>query len=100
MLAEQVLKHRCAGAGRVDGLGDLRELLRVAEEHEVASGRAHGERVGERELARFVDEQIVERAVELRARKEPGGPRHEAGVVIEDVVDLGGVVDVGLGELG
>ena len=56
---------------RVHALRDLRELLRVAEQDDVARGGADRERVGERHLARLVDEQVVERLVHLLAREEP-----------------------------
>ena len=65
-------------------LGDLRELLRVAEQDDVAGGGAQRERVGEGDLARLVDEQVVERAVDLLAAEVPGG--------------AGGQVDAGIGE--
>ena len=73
VLTEQVLEHRSLDAVRVRSLEDLRELLRVADEHEVARGGAHRERVGERDLAGLVDEQVVEHAVEVSMRVEPGG---------------------------
>jgi hypothetical protein len=41
-------------------LGDLGELERVPEEDDVARGRAHGERIGQRHLARLVDHQRVD----------------------------------------
>ena len=55
MLAEQVLEHRVPGPGRVDRLGDLGELERVAEQDDVARGGAHRQRVGERDLPGLVD---------------------------------------------
>ena len=60
--AEQMLEHRAAGLRRMDALPHLRQLLRIAEQHEVARGSAHRDRVGQRHLARFVDEQVVEPA--------------------------------------
>ena len=54
-------------------LGDLRELVRVAEQDHVASRRRHRERVRERDLACLVDEQVVERAATISSREEPGG---------------------------
>ena len=38
-VAEQVLEHRGAGAARVGALADVRELLRVAEQHQAARRR-------------------------------------------------------------
>ena len=65
-LAEEVLEHRAARVLRVDALAHLRELHRVAEQHDRPRARAERERVGERCLARLVDEQVVELPVELR----------------------------------
>ena len=49
----------------------LRELLRVADEHDVPRARPHRERVGERDLAGLVDEEVVERRVVGVAREVP-----------------------------
>ena len=52
---------------RRDGsLRRLRELLRIAEQHDVLRRAAHRDDVGERLLARFVDEQHVDRVAHLR----------------------------------
>ena len=59
-LAEQVLEHRAPGAVGMGSLRDLRELQRVAEQDDVARGGAERERVGERDLAGLVDEEVVD----------------------------------------
>ena len=56
--AEQVLEHREPARPRVGALRDLRELLRVAEQDDVARRGAERERVGERDLAGLVDEEV------------------------------------------
>ena len=76
-LAEQVLEHRAPALAGMDALRDLRELQRVAEQHERPRARAQRERVRERDLAGLVDEEVVELPVELLAREEPGGAREE-----------------------
>ena len=78
--AEQVLEHRGLRARRVDPLRDLGELLRVAEQHDVPRRRPDRERVGERDLARLVDEERVDGAVHVLAREEPGGAGEEQHV--------------------
>ena len=89
VVADQVPEHGGAAAGGVRPLDHLVELLRVADEHEVPRGRAHRERVGERDLAGLVDEEVVERAVVLGAREEPGGAGGEVAVGARDrVVDV------------
>ena len=66
--AHQVLEHRSRRALGVDSLRDLPELLRVAEQHDVARARPERERVGERHLARLVDEERVESASSISSR--------------------------------
>ena len=68
---EQVLEHGQPDVAGMDALTHLRQLLRVAEQHQVAGGGAHRDRVCQRHLPRFVDEQVVERAVHLLAREQP-----------------------------
>ena len=84
-VADDVLEHARARAGRVDALRDLRELERVAEQDEPPRGRAAGERVGEAELACLVDDERVEFPVQLLARVEPGGAGDELHVRVEHV---------------
>ena len=81
-LAEQMREHRRVRARRMRALRDLRELVRVAEQDEVARGRADRERVRERELPAFVDEQRVDVLVELLAREQErrAGEELELGV--------------------
>ena len=72
VLAKQVLEHRNARAGRVDRLRHLRKLHRVTEQDERPRGRAERERVRERDLPGLVDEEVIERPVELGPAEEPG----------------------------
>ena len=72
-----------AGApARVDPLRDLAELLRVAEQDDVARARPERERVGERHLPRLVDEERVDDALHVLAREEPGGAGEQQHVVV------------------
>ena len=68
-LAEQVREHGSAGAGGMYPLCHLRELDRVAEQDERPRAGAERERVRERDLARLVDEEVVELGVELLPRR-------------------------------
>ena len=73
-------------------LRHLRQLVRVAEEDELARGRPDGERVGERELPGLVHEERVDRPVELVAGEEPRRPGDELELRVEHrVVRLGAV---------
>ena len=85
------------GARRVHGLRDLGELERIAEENQVAGGGAHRERVRQGDLAGLVQDEIVQRAVELLAGEEPGGAGEELDVGAGGLE--GRVVVVGLDEL-
>ena len=93
VLAEQMAEHRRLRARRVRALRDLRQLVRVAEEHEVPRRGADGDRVGERELPALVHEERVHVLVELRAREEPGRPREQLELVVEHRVVRVGAVD-------
>ena len=79
LAVEEVLEHRGARAAGVVGLGDLRQLLRVAEQHEVLGGQADGGGVGERELAGLVDEEQVERLAMLGRARTARPCRRRAG---------------------
>ena len=70
-IIQQMLEHRTAGAFRMRALRHVRQLLRIAEQDDVARGGADGNRIRERRLAGLVDEQIIERLVECRAREQP-----------------------------
>ena len=59
-MVKQVLEDARVRALRMKRLRHLRQLERVAEEDEVARGRAGGEGVGERQLAGLVDHEVVE----------------------------------------
>lgn len=71
MLTQEVLEDRGAGARGVDGLRDLRELQRIAQEHQIARARADRQGVRQRDLTGLVDEQVVQRAVQLGASEPP-----------------------------
>jgi hypothetical protein len=57
----------------VFALDRLRELHRIANEHEVASCSTCGNDVGKRDLAGFVHKEVVELLIVLGAREQPGG---------------------------
>ena len=61
MRVEEMGQRRPIRPGGMRALEWLIELLRIAEQDDRARAGAHGEDVGERHLARFVDEEHVER---------------------------------------
>ena len=63
----------------------LRQLHRITHQHDVARGRAGGHDVGQRHLARLVDEQIIELLVVLGSRKQPSSAAHQR-VVAEALI--------------
>ena len=67
-------------------LRDLGELQRVAEQDERARRGAHRERVGERDLSGLVDEEVVERLVELLAGEQPGGAGDQPDLRVGEAV--------------
>lgn len=75
-------------------LAGLAELHLVAQQHDVARALAHGDEVGQADLARLVDEQIVERLLELGAGEQPRGAGHQLMarridvLVVEHILDL------------
>ncbi len=54
-------------------LDDLRQLARIADQHDVLCGATHGDHVGQPHLSGLVHEQPVERLHVLVAGEEPGG---------------------------
>ena len=50
-----------------------RELERISEQAQISGRSCHGESVGERDLSRLIDHEIVKRAIELMTREEPRG---------------------------
>jgi hypothetical protein len=55
------------------GLARLRQLLGIAEQHQVPGRSGHRQHVGQRQLPRLVDEEGVHAALELRSRPQPDG---------------------------
>ena len=94
-LPQDVVERARVGALRVDALRHLRELERVSEENDAAGCRAAGERVGEGELARLVDEQRVERSVHLLARVHPrrSGDEERVRVVVAALLHVSGLLE-------
>ena len=74
-------------------LRDLRQLVRIAEQHEVPRRVADRDDVGERDLARLVDDQRVEEAGEVLAREEPRRARDELELLVEQVAPVVARVD-------
>src|SRR5207247_949417 len=78
---------------RMQALAHLRELQRVAEQDDRPRARPDRERVRERNLARLVDEDVVELLVELRTREQPGRPGDQLQPGVVEVVVVAGALD-------
>ena len=78
---------------RVRALRHLGELQRVAEQDDVARRRPDRERVRERHLARLVDEEVVDGAVELGPREQPRRPREQPHLRVGEVGELARALD-------
>ena len=85
-VAEQVLQHRGRGAFWMRPLAHLGQLLGVAEQDDVPSGGREGERVGERDLTRLVDEQVVEALIGAVEAVVPSSAGGEVELGVEDLV--------------
>src|SRR6266849_8519671 len=77
---QEVLEDGGARLLRMHALRHLGELERIAEEDEVVGGSTHGEGVGQGDLARLVDHEVVERTVQLGPREEPSRARKQPDV--------------------
>ena len=86
-------QHGRVRARRMRALGDLRELVRVAEENKPLRGRADGDRVGKRNLATLVHEQRVHIARELLASEEERRASDQLQLRIAQVGVVSGAVD-------
>ncbi len=73
MVAQHVLEGGRAGAVRVGALGDLRELVGVAEQDERAGGAADRHDVGEGHLPGLVDEEHVHERLAISSRAKSQG---------------------------
>ena len=71
-VADEVLQRRFLGAFRMDTLGHLGELVRVAKEHDRLRAAAHRDDVRQRHLTGLIDEQDVQAIFHLCASKQPG----------------------------
>ena len=81
---EQVLEAGEAGVAGVAALDRLGELHLVADEDQVPGRESDGDRVGERDLAGLVDEEVVEPALASSCTAEdPGGAADEHAAVAE-----------------
>ena len=79
VLAEQPVEAGEAGVARMRALHHLRQLARVADQHDVAGAAAHRQQVGEPDLPRLVDDERVEGALELRPAEVEGGAADHVG---------------------
>ena len=97
LVPEEVLEPGLLGLLGHRALGDLRELVRVAEEDEVARRVTDRDHVRERDLPRLVHDQRVEEALELRVHEEPRRARDELELRVEQVLpSVRGVDEVAL----
>lgn len=86
LVVEEVLEHRRLGDLGLRALHDLRELVGVAEEDEVARGVPDRDDVGERDLAGLVHDERVAEAREVLAREERGGAGDELELGVEELL--------------
>src|SRR6266849_5339387 len=99
---QEVLEDGGARLLRMHALRHLGELERIAEQDEVVGGSTHGQGIGQGDLARLVDHEVVESAVQLCPREEPSRPRQKFDVTArsDNFRDLGLVRDETAGVFG
>src|SRR6185437_12982190 len=85
---QQVRQRGHAAFARVRPAGWTSELHLIAEEHDVSSTCSHADKVRQRYLPRFVDEQMVEPSLGFRAGKRPGRAADYLGSIGGAEVDL------------
>ena len=88
MAVQQVLEAREAGVAGMGALARLGELHLVADQDQVPGREADGDRVGERDLAGLVDEEVVELAIQLRPAEDPGRAADQHAALAERAVHL------------
>ncbi len=64
------------------GLARLSQLLRVADQDDVPGRARHSQNVGQRQLARLIDEQRVHAALELGPGPHPRGARDDVELTV------------------
>ena len=84
MIAEDALGGGEIGAFGIAALLGLLELLRVAEKDQAAGCGRDGEDVRQGHLPGLVDEEDVDRVLELLARPQPGGAAEDADLAISE----------------
>src|SRR3546814_6590067 len=67
-------------------LDDLRQLARIADQHDIARGTTHGDHVGEAHLPRLIDKQPIEALHILIAREEEGRAADHIGAGEDQVI--------------
>jgi hypothetical protein len=79
----------------MNALANLRQLLGISEQDDVSCGRSHRDRVGQRDLSRLIDEEVVQERVDALARELPRGPSDERGTRRVAFFRIEGVFDQG-----
>src|SRR3954453_8508433 len=88
-----MLKPRHARAARMCALNGLGKLHLVADQYDVLGADPHGENIGEADLSRFVDKEVVKRLIEIGTGEEPRRSGDQAmsalrrSVIVERVGD-------------
>src|SRR5438094_3561619 len=72
LILNNVVQHRLVDALRMDPVGGLPELVRIAQQYKVVCGACDCENVCEGHLASLVDHKVVQLRREAGASEEPG----------------------------
>ena len=75
---ERVLQHGQSCVAWMRALDRVLELHLIPEQDEIPRAARHRNRVGQRDLPGFIDEEIIERPFPLGPAEEPGGASDDA----------------------
>src|SRR6188508_2135556 len=78
---KRVLEDRQSRVARMRALNRVLELHLVPEQDEIPCATRHRNRIGERHLPRFVDEEIIEGPLPLGTAEQPCGASHDAAFI-------------------
>jgi hypothetical protein len=90
---QQMFERRTAGPPWVATLERLRELHLVADQDHIPGAHTHRDRVGERDLARLVDKQVIDLLIQFLSCEQPSGSGDQIVSAVGRFAVVGGVLN-------
>ena len=69
------------------------KLHLIADQDHILGAHTHRDRIGERDLTRLVDEQIIELLVQFLSREQPSGPGDQIMSTLRRFAVVGRILD-------